>query len=198
MSPSNHNAILPMFSPIAQEPERVWKSTKQRDAAERFWEKVEFTDECWNWLGARTSSGYGHFTARHDHKCVAHRISYQYLVGEIPEGLDLDHLCRNRRCVRPEHLEPVTRQVNLLRGEGTTAIYARRNHCSAGHEYTAANTRRWKNKRVCRECERNRARARYQRRNFGTTMPASAFVPNEHDEAAKIASGHYHDGKWDA
>ena len=97
--------------------------------AERFWPKVDLLGGCWLWLAATNDSGYGTFMARSrtddTPKTVrAHRWSYEHLVGPVPEGLELDHLCRTPACVRPEHLEPVTRRENTARGNearGTTA-----------------------------------------------------------------------------
>lgn len=88
-------------------------------------------DGCWGWTGSPNGNGYGH--ARVDGKTyVAHRYVYQSTVGPIPEGLQLDHLCRNRMCVNPSHLEPVTHRENVLRGQGHAAINARKTHCSCG------------------------------------------------------------------
>lgn len=83
----------------------------------RFWRLVDKTDSCWLWLGAQNGKGYGRFTlsGRNGWKRSAHRYAYELLVGPIAAGLDLDHLCRNRLCVNPEHLEPVTRRENLRR-----------------------------------------------------------------------------------
>ena len=96
------------------------------ETAERFWSKVDRRglDECWEWLGAKLVKGYGHFflggTRQEGNRrwVLAHRFAYEELVGPIPDGLDLDHLCRNVGCCNPAHLEPVSRSVNLLRGVG--------------------------------------------------------------------------------
>ena len=114
-------------------------------------------DGCWEWSGYR-DDGYGRVTYR-GIRYQVHRFVYQRLVGAIPEGLTLDHLCRNRSCVRPDHLEPVTIRENVLRGISPTATNARRTACRVGHPFTAANTIRVRNGRACRECQRQRTRA---------------------------------------
>lgn len=120
-------------------------------ATERFWSKVDKTDGCWEWT-ASLVSGYGQF--RHNGRIVrAHRFAYEQLVGPVPKGLELDHLCRNRRCVNPAHLEPVTQQENQLRGFGVSGINARKTHCLRGHEYTPENTVRWRRWRNCKTCQ---------------------------------------------
>ena len=84
----------------------------------RFWAKVFAEDgaACWRWLAAVNTSGYGHFRTSAHRTRLAHRMAYEMCVGPIPEGLTLDHLCRNRLCVNPAHLEPVTVRENLRRG----------------------------------------------------------------------------------
>jgi hypothetical protein len=140
---------------------------------ERFIAKVLKTDTCWLWTGATTASGYGNImvSSQGGKKTyrAAHRVSYELLVGQIPGKLSLDHLCRNRRCVNPQHLEPVTQRVNLLRGVGLTATNASKEHCLRGHEYTPNNTVVWIDKRgsitrKCRTCRRANERARYATR----------------------------------
>ena len=86
-------------------------------AAQRFWDKVDVTGDCWVWLGAESGIGYGAFWVN-GKVSRAHRISYTNLVGTIPEGMDIDHVCFNRRCVRPEHLQPVTRKQNQENRQG--------------------------------------------------------------------------------
>lgn len=125
------------------------------DLPNRFWAKVDrrAAEECWPWLGM-TRRGYGRFYVAKGALRSAHRISYELLVGPIPEGLELDHLCRNHSCVNPAHLEPVTHRENVLRGEGLAAKCAVKTHCSKGHPYDEANTyiEPKGKKRHCRVC----------------------------------------------
>ena len=118
---------------------------------------------CWLWQNASTPPGYGVFYLW-GKQTYAHRASYELHVGPIPEGLVIDHLCRNRRCVNPEHLEPVTQRINLLRGETHTARNAAKTHCDNGHRYTEATTYRYANgTRRCRRCGTEQARDRRER-----------------------------------
>lgn len=106
---------------------------------------------CWVWQGYRTAHGYGRIGADY-----AHRLTYELVVGPIPDGLQLDHLCRNRGCCNPAHLEPVTMAENIRRGYG----HGSETHCPQGHPYDEANTYRPKRGgRMCRTCKRNRDRA---------------------------------------
>lgn len=124
---------------------------------ERFWEKVDRSggpDACWPWLAKRNWMGYGNFWAD-GREWMAHRWAYQELVGPITEGLTLDHLCRNRWCVNPAHMEQVTLGENILRGEGPAAKNRRKTHCKRGHPFDEANTYRFgpqKQWRMCRTC----------------------------------------------
>lgn len=122
------------------------------DIKKRFDEKWD-EDGCWLWTAARNQNGYGRFWDG-VRLVQAHRWSYEYHVGAIPEGLQLDHLCRVRHCVNPEHLEPVTHAENGRRGLAG-AWQAAKTHCKNGHEFTDANTL-WrgpdKRHRGCRTC----------------------------------------------
>lgn len=132
------------------------------DDETRFWTKVDKAapNGCWVWTAA-TVKGYGRFALAGMPGALAHRVSYTITRGPIPDGLTLDHLCRNRACVNPDHLEPVTVQVNTLRGEAVSARAARATHCPQGHPYDAENTWMEKGrKRHCRTCNRDRQRAR--------------------------------------
>lgn len=106
----------------------------QRPVEERFWEKVKKTEKCWNWTAGKVPDGYGKFTVNGRLK-LAHRVSYEMEFGAIPSGLTLDHLCRNRACVNPKHLEPVSNKENVLRGFSYSAVNARKESCPKGHPY---------------------------------------------------------------
>jgi hypothetical protein len=134
---------------------------KRGPAEERFWRYVEKTDGCWNWTGRHNARGYGQMRRQDQSQTMAHRYAYELLVGPIPQGLTLDHLCRNPRCVNPAHLEPVTLRVNILRGESYAARRARQTHCKYGHPFDQANTHvRPTGKRDCLACRRERKATR--------------------------------------
>jgi hypothetical protein len=145
---------------------------EHRPALERFAEKIALTESgCIEWIGGLSDVGYGQFYVGMKAnpttgKGYAHRWSYEYHVGPIPEGLHIDHLCRNRRCVNPEHLEPVTLAENVLRGSGASAANAAKTHCPQGHPLSGDNlyVHPTKNMRRCRECMRQQNRARYYQR----------------------------------
>lgn len=132
--------------------------------AERFWPKVEKTDSCWPWRGSVDRKGYGRLRVD-GRTALAHRIGYELCVGPIPEGLTLDHLCRNRGCVNPAHLEPVTHRENCLRAvSGPIIENAAKTHCKHGHAFTLENTYVGPNgSRICRTCQ-DRRRREYQER----------------------------------
>lgn len=128
-------------------------------AWELFWARVEPDGDCWIWSGRLIETGYGRYGGR-----LAHRTAYEWLVGPVPEGLQLDHLCRRRACCNPDHLEPVTLAENVRRGRLTKQRY-----CKHGHEWTPANTK-WRFRRTwtrhCRACHRAQERARYAARRL--------------------------------
>lgn len=148
--------------------QRVRRINRVRDPMMRFLEKVDkngpthpvLGTQCWIWAACLTR-GYGQFHAgRQGGSCLAYRWLYERTRGPVPKGLELDHLCRTPRCVNPDHLEPVTRQVNNDRGFGNN----RKTHCPQGHPYSPENTfyRERDKSRQCKECNRQRVRRYYQ------------------------------------
>jgi hypothetical protein len=126
---------------------------------------------CWIWQGTRNNAGYGTMTIAGRAGRMAHRASYETFVGPIPDGLQLDHLCRERACVNPEHLEPVTARENVMRSAITLgSINAAKTHCPQDHPYDEQNTYIYESKkrkqraRLCKTCLRERSRLRYARR----------------------------------
>lgn len=123
---------------------------------ERFEKYVRRSPNCWEWAGPKSMYGYARFGGKP--MLAAHRYAYEQVKGPIPEGLQIDHLCRNHGCVNPDHLEAVTNQVNSLRGVGPSAQNARKTHCKRGHEFSPANTHRYRGQRLCRLCGREKTR----------------------------------------
>lgn len=140
-------------------------------------DRIHKTDTCWIWKGEnsgqKSSGKYGRFKM-FNKTYQAHRVSYEYFTQtKIPDGLVLDHLCRNTLCVNPEHLEAVTRKENTLRGEGRTAKAFRRNVCLYGHPLTGSNLKidsgRGEQWRTCRTCK-NKNQQEYMLRKYGRPM----------------------------
>lgn len=116
---------------------------------------IEKTPTCWLWRG-ELRKGYGRVLFGGG-RLSAHRVVYEMEVGPIPEGLVIDHLCRNHACVNPEHMEPVTQRVNVLRGVAPAAANARKTHCLRGHAFDDENTYPVRvGGRGCRACDRRR------------------------------------------
>lgn len=124
-----------------------YSADKTADPAARFWPKVQKTDGCWLWIAAADNHGYGKFGVA-GKLMLAHRFSYELQRGTIPEGLTLDHLCRNPRCVNPDHLEPVTQRENTLRGARTNKAT-----CRNGHPMIPENIAAWAARRGYKTCK---------------------------------------------
>lgn len=123
---------------------------------------------CWLWTGAKITSGYGSFGVSTKNWMRAHRYAFEVSRGPIPPGLQLDHLCRNRACVNPDHLDPVNNRENTLRGLGPILAAQRqlvKTHCPQGHPYDEANTYHCKKKlnRMCKACHRAHLKAYRER-----------------------------------
>lgn len=124
----------------------------------------EFQDTpCWLWIRYKSQAGYGQMSVN-NRPALAHRLAYELWKGPIPEGLEIDHLCRVRACCNPAHLEAVTRSVNTLRGDSPRISRARHQavtHCPKGHPYNEENTRLYQGRRFCRACHAQKTLARY-------------------------------------
>lgn len=132
---------------------RAAEAVNRSSTADKFAESIAVTDNgCWLWIGHRYTNGYGAIT-HNGRQVLVHRWSYEHHVGPIPAGLQIDHLCRNRACANPGHLEPVTALENTRR--------AMRSKCVNGHQFSAENTYMHGGKRYCRTCRRERNAARY-------------------------------------
>lgn len=127
---------------------------------------------CHLWTGGVNQDGYG-LLERGGKSMMAHRWYWIQFRGPIPEGMQLDHLCRNHRCVNPDHLEIVTNRENVMRGESPHVVLSRLNHCKRGHEFTSENTiQKSGGGRQCRTCQYE-ARRRYERRRRAKVNNAS-------------------------
>jgi len=136
---------------------------------ERFWSKVKKTDTCWEWTAFINPDGYGIFgigsRADGSRRTIhAHRWIYEQTYGKAPANYDIDHICHNRTCVRPDHLEAVTHKTNMERGDlSKNGEFQRvKTHCPQGHPYTPENTHTDKGQRKCRTCDKLRHKAARQ------------------------------------
>lgn len=162
---------------------RPFRARRRKDEWTRFWQNVEINDGCWYWRGTITTFGYGTFRLAgvNGKQIKPHRKVYEDLVGPIPEGMHLDHLCRNPACVRPDHLEPVTCQTNILRGHSWQARHAAKDRCLRGHEFVQRGSTRWRSCRICDRANANIVNARKwpteRRINTAIRTAADAGIP---------------------
>ena len=146
----------------------------------RFWAKVWKTEGCWFWTASVDRNGYGQFRLG-TRTVKAHRAAYEELIGAMPEGLEPDHLCRQRRCVNPAHIEMVSHRENILRGLAPSAVHARKKCCPKGHAYDEANTRITPDgKRICRTCHKARQVARNSGLGQGYNHAIKTHCPQGH------------------
>jgi hypothetical protein len=149
---------------IARNRKKFIEARVSKTDAERFAEalcRIEKTGACWIWKGATNDRGYGQIGVRGKLDYV-HRLAYRASIGQIPEGLDLDHLCRNPPCCNPAHLEPVTRAENQRRAHFRTV-------CKRGHNMEGEGAYvSPRGKRMCRACSRERERTRSARREVNS------------------------------
>jgi ribosomal protein L24E len=149
----------------------IFSSERSIPTFDRWASKIVRTESgCWEWAGSVDGGGYGHLKVGRRGKTKktikTHRFAFEEFRYPVPMGLELDHLCRNRRCSNPFHLEPVTRRENVLRGTGMGARHAAKTHCDGGHELTPENSYsppgrpHW---RQCRICRRKYARNHWER-----------------------------------
>lgn len=132
---------------------------------------IEDEQGCWIWQRSVAQNGYGRlYDAVHRRELLAHRHVYELMVGPIPEGLTLDHLCRVRRCVNPSHLDPCTLGENTMRGEGVATQNARKTHCKRGHEFDAVTP---EGHRRCLRCSADSTRRGRQARRAQELQPSS-------------------------
>jgi hypothetical protein len=149
-------------------------------------------ERCWIWTGLLGDGGYGRaYDPGTQRTVAAHRASYEAFIGPIPDGLVIDHLCRNRACVNPTHLEPVTQRVNVLRGEGPTAERARRTHCKEGHPLSGDNLyiHPTRGHRSCKACQA--ANRRDRAAGLKKTPPCSVGGCDRASVAKGLCDPHY-------
>ncbi len=172
---------------------------------QRFWEKVDKNGpipterpdlgNCWDWTRALNEDGYGSIgTGGRNSTAGAHRVGYELMVGPIPPGLVIDHLCCRPRCIRYSHLQPVPQSVNIARGKAPAALQEfasslrAKTHCKHGHEFTPENTRIKPNgNRICKACARNRAAEIRARPGHSEKMAAWLREYRKRQKAERLA-----------
>lgn len=152
----------------------------------RFFSKIDATKDCWNWTGIKNTRGYAEFKLNNKY-VKAYRYSYELLIGDIPQGLTIDHLCRNRACVNPKHLDPVSLRENILRGNNPTAINFRKKVCLRGHVLKGKNIKikiaeNGSKYRLCQPC------SRILKKNYREREKVKKHVPAYLDFFKKLKS----------
>ena len=138
---------------------------------------------CWNWMGVLNQDGYGRVCVNY-RDYLAHRFMYELYIKVVDDGKELDHLCRNRKCVNPRHLEEVTHRENILRGDGPSAIHAKKTKCPYGHTFDRKNTRINSNgSRHCRMCDKIRHQ---NKRNQSAWDRAEAIKKAEEERRKRL------------
>lgn len=161
----------------------------------RFWLRVWPRGDCWEWRGAKTRGGYGHLVVEGQH-VYAHRLAYTVAKGPIPQGHQLDHLCRHRWCVRPSHLEAVPPRVNLCRSSAPAVTRMRMSqitHCLRGHELSGENVLLYRGARHCRTCKTERGRLSYIGRRAKRARPCECEC-GQYTSGGRYRRGH----QWQA
>jgi hypothetical protein len=172
----------------------------------RFWNKVNVNQRtgCWEWTGCLNAYGYGHVWDRETKGTVrAHRFAFQKLIGPIPDGMELDHVCRVRHCVNPEHLDVVTTAENSRRSPVVAGVFARgvsmqlsKTHCPYGHEYTDANLIvDADGHRVCRECRNDKYKRWYARNADAMRERSAAYHEANREKRKAYMRARYHSKK---
>lgn len=126
-----------------------------KSVEESFFDKVKFTEKCWEWKGSTLNSGHGMMGILGE-LILVHRFSYNIFIGKIKKGNEIHHLCENPKCINPGHLEQLTNREHILIGNGVGAINARKTHCKIGHLLPV--------NRICRICKNDRERKYYNQR----------------------------------
>lgn len=163
--------------PFTSASSKAMHAARRRPVEDRFMAFVmpEPNSGCWLWMGCLNTHGYAKFQVS-GHGIAGSRWAYQHFVGLIPEGLQIDHKCRVRCCVNPDHLRPLTQKENILCGIGAAALNAQKTHCVNGHEFNKANTylhvRLGTLRRCCRICQSENKRLRRKHRKMDLASPA--------------------------
>jgi hypothetical protein len=156
-------------------------SEVSEDDIKRFWRFVDKTNDCWVWMGSQNGTEYGKFWLK-EKTIYAHRISYFLEYGAIKDGNEIDHLCKNRRCVNPLHLEEVTGKINRNRGDSFSGKNIERTHCSKGHELTEDNLCEKyleRGQRVCKTCKKEQDDKRKKDLELGLDFNHNLVLNNE-------------------